>query len=72
MVFLFGNDDDFIIFRVVINKMIKEIFFNVWVVNDVWELVVNCCIEFIYFIFFEVNEICNKLEKKIILLEYVI
>ncbi|EHB17738.1 Protein Dr1 [Heterocephalus glaber] len=67
-----ANNDDLTIPRAAINKMIKETLPSVWVTNDARELVVNCCTEFIHLIFSEVNEICNKSEKKTISPEYVI
>lgn len=54
------DEDELSIFCVVLNKMIKEFILNICVVNDVCEFIFNCCIEFIYLVFFEVNEICNK------------
>ncbi|KAM9211828.1 protein Dr1-like [Dugong dugon] len=66
------NNDDLTIPRTAINQVSKETLPNIWVTNDAWELVVNCCAEFIHLVSSEANEICNKSEKKTISPEHVI
>lgn len=67
-----GNDDDLIISRAAVNKMIKETLPDVRVANDARELVVNCRTELIHLIFCETNAACNMSDRKTISPEHVI
>nr|CAG4644496.1 EOG090X0LUS [Lepidurus arcticus] len=65
-------DDELTIPRAAMNKMIKEIVPNVRVANEVRELILNCCTEFIHLIASEANEICAQQQKKTINAEHIL
>ncbi|KAI5696153.1 hypothetical protein M8J75_008873 [Diaphorina citri] len=67
-----NDDDELILPRASINKIIKEILPNIRVANESRELVMNCCMEFIHLISSEANDICNEQQKKTINAEHVL
>uniref|UniRef100_A0A8D8VZ78 Protein Dr1 n=1 Tax=Cacopsylla melanoneura TaxID=428564 RepID=A0A8D8VZ78_9HEMI len=67
-----NDDDELILPRASINKIIKELLPNIRVANESRELVMNCCMEFIHLISSEANEICNQQQKKTIIAEHVL
>lgn len=67
-----NDDDELILPRASINKIIKEIVPNTRVANESRELVMNCCMEFIHLISSEANDICNQQQKKTIIAEHVL
>lgn len=67
-----AEDDELTLPRASVNKIIKEILPNVRVANEVRELILHCCREFIHLLSSEANEICSQRQKKTINAEHVL
>lgn len=74
---LFGGpdkteDEDIALPRASLNKLIKEVLPDLRVANEVRELLLQCCTEFIHLISSEANEICKSQQKKTMNTEHVL
>ncbi|XP_018900165.1 protein Dr1 [Bemisia tabaci] len=66
------EEDELTLPRASINKLIKEIVPHIRVANEVRELILNCCTEFIHLVSSEANDICNQQQKKTINAEHIL
>nr|BAH72328.1 ACYPI002304 [Acyrthosiphon pisum] len=61
-----NEDEELALPRASINKMIKDALPNIRVANDVREMIMNCCTEFIHLVASEANQVCMAQQKKTI------
>lgn len=67
-----AEDEDLTLPRASLNKLIKETLPDLRVANEVRDLLLQCCTEFIHLISTEANEICKSQQKKTMNTEHVI
>ncbi|XP_065221843.1 protein Dr1-like [Planococcus citri] len=67
-----GEDEDLALPRASLNKLIKEVLPDLRVANEVRDLLLQCCSEFIHLISSEANEICKSQQKKTMSTEHVL
>lgn len=66
------EDEDLTLPRASVNKMIKDALPNIRVANDVREMIMNCCSEFIHLVSSEANQVCTAQLKKTINAEHIL
>lgn len=74
---LFGGldkteEEDLTLPRASLNKLIKETLPDLRVSNEVRELILQCCTEFIHLLSSEANEVCKSQQKKTMSSEHVL
>lgn len=67
-----NEDDELTLPRASVNKMIKDALPNIRVANDVREMIMNCCTEFIHLVSSEANQVCMAQQKKTINAEHLL
>lgn len=67
-----GEEEDLALPRASLNKLIKEVLPDLRVANEVRDLLLQCCSEFIHVISSEANEICKSQQKKTMSTEHVL
>lgn len=67
-----NEDEELALPRASINKMIKDALPNIRVANDVREMIMNCCTEFIHLVASEANQVCMAQQKKTINAEHLL
>lgn len=67
-----NEDEELTLPRASVNKMIKDALPNIRVSNDVRELIMNCCTEFIHLVSSEANQVCMAQQKKTINAEHLL
>ncbi|XP_060834857.1 protein Dr1 [Rhopalosiphum padi] len=61
-----NEDEELTLPRASVNKMIKDALPNIRVANEVREMIMNCCTEFIHLVSSEANQVCMAQQKKTI------
>lgn len=69
---LSNEDEELTLPRASVNKMIKDALPNIRVANDVREMIMNCCTEFIHLVSSEANQVCMAQQKKTINAEHLL
>lgn len=67
-----NEDEELTLPRASVNKMIKDALPNIRVANDVREMIMNCCTEFIHLVSSEANQVCMAQQKKTINAEHLL
>lgn len=67
-----NEDEELTLPRASVNKMIKDALPNIRVANDVREMIMNCCSEFIHLVSSEANQVCMAQHKKTINAEHLL
>lgn len=67
-----NEDEELTLPRASVNKMIKDVLPNIRVANDVREMIMNCCSEFIHLVSSEANQVCMAQHKKTINAEHLL
>lgn len=67
-----NEDEELTLPRASVNKMIKDALPNIRVANDVREMIMNCCTEFIHLVSSEANQVCMSQQKKTINAEHLL
>lgn len=67
-----NEDEELTLPRASVNKMIKDALPNIRVANDVRELIMSCCTEFIHLVSSEANQVCMAQQKKTINAEHLL
>lgn len=67
-----SDDEDLNLPRASLNKLIKEVLPDLRVANEVRDLLLQCCTEFIHLISTEANEVCKSQQKKTMSTEHVL
>jgi histone H3/H4 len=69
---LSNEDEELTLPRASVNKMIKDALPNIRVANDVREMIMNFCTEFIHLVSSEANQVCMAQQKKTINAEHLL
>lgn len=69
---LSNEDEELTLPRASVNKMIKDALPNIRVANDVREMIMNCCTEFIHLVSSEANQVCMAQQRKTINAEHLL
>lgn len=67
-----SDDEDLNLPRASLNKLIKEVLPDLRVANEVRDLLLQCCNEFIHLVSTEANEFCTSQQKKTMSTEHVL
>jgi len=67
-----NEDEELSLPRASVNKMIKDALPNIRVANDVRDMIMNCCTEFIHLVSSEANQVCMAQQKKTINAEHLL
>lgn len=67
-----NEDEELTLPRASVNKMIKDALPNIRVANDVREMIMNCCTEFIHLVSTKANQVCMAQQKKTINAEHLL
>ncbi|XP_050535936.1 protein Dr1 [Daktulosphaira vitifoliae] len=67
-----NEDEELTLPRASVNKMIKDALPNMRVANDVREMIMSCCTEFIHLVSSEANQVCMSQQKKTINAEHLL